>query len=132
MAGSDGFGTKFYKMSGTASTAIGGITAINGPEIEGEDIDVTDMDSANGFMEFLPGLVDGGEVELELNYDKDEQAVLYALIRTTAAFKIVGSDSSKWDFSGYLKGLGQEYPHDDKISSSATLKISGKPTHATS
>jgi hypothetical protein len=131
MAGTDGFGTKFYRMSGTNSTAIAGIVNIGGPEMEGEDIDVTDMDSPNGHMEFIPGLVDPGEVELELNYDKDEQSVLYGLVRTTGSYKIVAPDSSNWTFNGYLKGLTNEYPHDDKISAEATFKVSGAATYAT-
>jgi predicted secreted protein len=131
MAGLDGFGSKFYRMSGTSSTAVAGVTAINGPEGESEQIDVSDMDNANGFREFLPGIVDAGEVELELNYTKAEMALLYALWRTTAAYKIVFSDSSNFSFNGFMAALGAEAPFDDKVGASATFKITGKPTFAT-
>ena len=132
MAGSDGFGSKFYRMSGTASTAIAGITSIGGPSMEGEDIDITDMDSTNGFKEFLPGLVDPGEVELGMNYTKAEAALLHASWRVTSAYKVVFPDASSWSFNGYLKSIGVESNHDDKITSDSTYKISGKPTFATS
>ena len=132
MAGLDGFGTKFYRMSGTASTAVAGVTSIGGPDMEGEVLDVTDMDSAGGFMEFLPGIVDAGEVELELNYTKAETAILHGLWRTTASYKIVFPDSSNFAFTGFLKGLGTETPYDDKVSQSGSFKLNSKPTFATS
>lgn len=132
MAGVDGFGSKFYRMSGTSSTAVAGVTSIGGPDLQGETIDITDMDSTNGFMEFLPGLVDGGEVELEMNYTKAETALVHALWRTTGSYKIVFSDSSNWAFTGFMTGLSNEAPHDDRVQASTSWKISGKPTFATS
>jgi hypothetical protein len=131
MAGSDGFGSKFYRMSGTSSTALGGVTKIGGPKIEGEEIDVTDMDSPNGRMEFLPGLVDEGEVELELNYIAAQASILYGLFRTTGTYKVVNSDSSNWTFTGFIKSMENETPHDDKITANSTFKVSGKSTYAT-
>ncbi len=132
MAGLDGFGTKFYRMSGTASTAVAGVTSIGGPNTQGKDIDITDMDSTNGFMEFLPGIVDAGEVSLSLNFLKAEALNLYALYRTTGSYKIVWPDSSNLAMAGYLKSFGPETPHDDKATATAAFKISGKPTFATS
>jgi hypothetical protein len=131
MAGSDGFGSKFYRMSGTSSTALGGVTKIGGPKIEGEEIDVTDMDSPNGRMEFLPGLVDEGEVELELNYIAAQASILYGLFRTTGTYKVVNSDSSNWTFTGFIKSMENETPHDDKITANSTFKVRGKSTYAT-
>jgi hypothetical protein len=132
MAGSAGFGSKFYRMSGTSSTAVAGVTSIGGPGIEGDAIDISDMDSADGFREFAPGLVDAGDVELGLNYTKAEVAALHALWRATGTYKVVFPDSASWSFSGFLNGIENEAPHDDKITSDATFKISGKPTFATS
>ena len=132
MAGSAAFGTKFYKMSGTSSTAIAYITNVSGPKLDTDDIDVTDHDDSDGIREFVPGLVDAGEVELELNYNKAQTAALYAMVRTTASFKVIYPDSSSWTFSGYLKGLESEAPHDDKIVAKANFKCSGSLTHATS
>lgn len=131
MAGLDGFGTKFYRMSGTSSTAVSGITSVSGPSMEGEVLDVSDMDSTNGFREKIPGIVDAGEVELEMNYLKAEMALLHALWRTTGTYKIVFSDSSNFSFTGFMSALGDEAPYDDKVSASSTWAISGKPTFAT-
>lgn len=131
MAGTAGFGSSFLKVSGTSTTAIGGITSIKGPGMSGDDIDVSDMDSANGFKEFIPGLVDAGEVSLDLNWDKDDTTTLHGLWRATSTYRIQfgNATTSKWEFTGYLKGLENEAPHDDKISATATFKISGKPAY---
>ncbi len=79
----------------------------------------------------MPGLVDAGEVELEMNYIKAETALIHALWRTTGTYKIVFSDSANWSFTGYMKGISNEAPHDDKVEASTSWKISGKPTFAT-
>ncbi len=131
MAGLDGFGTKLYRMSGTNSTAIAGITKVGGPSMEGKDIDVTDMDSTNGFMEFLPGIVNGGEVDLEMNYIKTDFNTNIGLFRTTGSYKLVLPDSANLAFNGYMKKLGLEAPYDDKVGAKSSWKISGKPTFAT-
>lgn len=131
MAGEAGFGSKFYIMSGTSSTAVAGITKISGPKYKGDDIDISDMDSASGFREFVPGLVDAGEVDLDLNYTKAQTSLLNAQWRTTASYKIIYPDSSNFSFTGFMTGLEPESQDDDKISSKATFKISGVPTFAT-
>lgn len=128
MAGIDGFGADFIKYSGTNTTAVGGVTSISGPDMEGADLDVSDMDSPNGFREFIPGIVDGGEASLELNWQKTQQTTLHGYWRSTGSFRVVWSDGSKLEFDGYMKSLGTETPFDDKVSASATFKVSGKPT----
>ncbi len=131
MAGKAAFGTKFYKTSGTSSTAISYLTDLKGPKQSADDIDITDHDDSDGHREFVPGLVDAGEVELEMSWSPANIAVIHALWRTTASFKAVFPDSSSWAFDGYLKGLDGEAPFEDKIKANATFKCSGKPTFAT-
>lgn len=130
---SAGYESFFY--TGAADAAAAAITTkvaevvnISGPNIEGEDIDVTSMDSTSGFREFIAGLVDGGEVSIDLVFGKAELALLYSYIRDHNAYKVAFSDGSTWHFNGYLKSIGNEAPHEDKISCTATIKVQNQPT----
>lgn len=123
----------FY--SGAADAAAAAITTkmaavvnISGPNIEGEDIDVTSMDSTSGFREFLPGLVDGGEVSVDLKFVKAELALAYSYIRVEKAYKVAFADGSTWHFNGYIKSIGNEAPLEGDITCTATVKVQNKPT----
>ena len=52
-----------------ATTKVAEVVNISGPNIETEDIDITSMDSSSGFRDFIPGLIDGGEISVDLVYD---------------------------------------------------------------
>ncbi len=139
MSGKDAFGTLLKRGNGAtpteAFTTIANVTSINGPARTRETIDVTSHDSEDGWMEFLGGLKDGGEISLDLNYDPSE---------TTQAldddfddveprnYQVVilpdTADEHTWSLSCILTGLEDEFPYDDKMSRSVTLKVTGKPT----
>ncbi len=109
------------------TTKVAEVVSISGPDLEGDDIEVTHMDSSDGYMEFLPGLVDGGEVSIELNFTKAETALLLTYFRVKKAYKVTFSDTSTWHFNGYIKTLGNEAPLKDKIGQTATFKVAGTP-----
>lgn len=108
-------------------TKIAEVSNIELTGIEAEDIDVTHLESPDAHMEFIAGLVDAGEVDLELNYTPAEAANLYGLIRTSRGFEITWSDGAKWQLDGYIKSLGQSATNGEEIQQTATVKISGKP-----
>src|ERR1700754_2400702 len=76
MSGRDGFGTLFKRATtitpGNVFATIANVTNISGPDRKRETIDVTAHDSPDGWMEFIGGLKDGGEVQLDINYDPGE------------------------------------------------------------
>ena len=47
------------------ATVVGSLTSIGGIEASAETVDVTALDNADGYKEFLGGFKDGGEVPLE-------------------------------------------------------------------
>uniref|UniRef100_UPI000516DF5D phage tail tube protein n=1 Tax=Streptomyces alboviridis TaxID=67269 RepID=UPI000516DF5D len=79
-------------------------------------------------------LKDGGEVELDLNYDPREHDSLItdfndAVPRT---YKVVWPGTlGSWTFKAIITGFEPEAPHDDKLAASVTYKVSGKPTIVT-
>lgn len=141
MSGRDGFGTLFKRATtitpGTTYETIANVTNISGPERKRETIDVTAHDSPGGWMEFLGGLKDGGEIQLDINYDPaetthdldddfdDVDPRNYQIVILPATI-----DEWTWSFKGVLTNLGDEFPYDDKMARSMTVKVTGKPTLA--
>jgi predicted secreted protein len=137
MAGLDAFGTQLERGDGAAPevfTAIANVTNITPPGIERETYDVTAHDSPDGWREFVGGLKDGGEVEIELNYDPREHDTLVADFEDDQprSYRIVFPGTlGQWGIKAIMSGFESEAPHDDKLSATVTFKVSGKPTITT-
>jgi predicted secreted protein len=138
MAGKDAFGTEFRRATtlspGTVFETIANVTNISGPARSRETIDVTAHDSPDQWMEFIGGLKDGGEVSLDINYDPNE--VTHDLdddFDDTSArnYRVVilpdTEDEHTWSLTGIMKELSDEFPYDDKMQRTMTIKVSGKP-----
>lgn len=130
MAGQIGFGVTL--VGGTTGT-IGRITKI---EVGGQKCDSTDVtasDSADGFREFLPTLLDAGEITVEMNYSGaaiGAAKVLSAAFqaKTVQLWTVTFPDTSKWACSGFITNLGIPVDVEGKISQPVTIKCTGKPT----
>jgi len=137
MAGLDGFGAQLKRGDGAGPevfTAIADPTSISGPGLSRETIDVTSHGSVDGWMEFLGGLKDGGEVSIDVNYDPANHDFLVDDFEDAAPrnYQIVfpDPDETTWSFGAILTGFEPEAPYDDKLAASLTFKVSGKPTIA--
>ncbi|HZX38445.1 MAG TPA: phage tail tube protein [Streptomyces sp.] len=138
MAGLDAFGTQLQRGDGATPTEtfspIANVTDITPPALERETLDVTAHDSPEAWREFTGGLKDGGEVELELNYDPREHDGLVSDLSdaTPRNYKVVWPGTlGNWAFKAVMTNFEPEAPHDDKLAASATFKVSGKPTITT-
>jgi predicted secreted protein len=134
-----GVGTLFKRgnedsSSGAAETftAIGEINSITGPSKTRDTIDVTDLDSTDGYREFIGSFRDGGEVSLGMNfkfetYDDMNDDFESDTLRT---YQIVLPDTGNttFTFEALVTSLGLAVPMDDKITADVTLKISGSVT----
>lgn len=141
MSGRDAFGTLFQRATGTAPgttyVTIANCTSISGPDRTRETIDVTAHDSPGGWMEFIGGLKDGGEISLDINYDPaetthqidddfdDDEPRNYRIVILPDT-----EDEHTWSIKGILTELGDEFPYDDKAARTMTIKVTGKPTLA--
>jgi predicted secreted protein len=139
MAGVDAFGTQFKRGddAGSVFTTIANVTNIGGPDRSRETIDVTAHDSPDQWMEFIGGLKDGGELSIDINYDPrqsthdldddfdDSEPRAYQIVLLPGT-----ADEYTWSINGVMTGLGDEFPYDDKMGRSLTIKVSGKPTLA--
>lgn len=137
MAGLDAFGTQLQRGDGATPevfTPLANVTDITPPGLERETYDVTAHDSEDAWREFIGGLKDGGEVELDLNYDPREHDSLIADFSDAVPrnYKVVWPGTlGNWTFKAVITGFEPEAPHDDKLAASVTYKVSGKPTIVT-
>lgn len=128
-----GFGTLLKLKSGTSTTTIAEVQSVTGPGLSRDTYDVTHMESPSGYREFVGGLVDGGEVSIDLNFlpPNSTQTTLRGLITSTAqTWNLVFPDASTttWTMVAFVTAFEPTAPHDDAMSASATLKLTGPVT----
>lgn len=135
MAEKLGLGTQFQREGATAGTfvTIAQVASITPPQLEADDVEIEDLDPVDGYKKYLPGLLDGGEVSLTLNFDGSTTGHMDLLSdfngRAKKNYKIVLPDTAAWAFSGYVKGFApQEITAGDVIQVEVTIKVTGKPT----
>jgi predicted secreted protein len=141
MSGRDAFGTLFKRATTLAGPftyeTVANVTNISGPSRSRETLDVTAHDSPDGWMEFIGGLKDGGEISLDINYDPaedthdldddfdDSEPRSYQIVLLPDT-----DDEYTWTLTGVMTGLEDEFPYDGKMERSLTVKVSGKPVLA--
>jgi len=120
--------------NGTGSEfTFSGITAelldISGPGIERGAIDVSHMTTVDAHVFIGKALVDYGEVKLELAFDGELPTT--PMSNTTAASMAIkwgmGESCKTWSFNALMTKFEPKAPLEDKMTASATFKISGKP-----
>lgn len=115
--------------SPTSFNNIGNIVDINGPGGQASVIDVSNLDSVA--KEKLIGLMDEGQVTLNLNLDPDNtthQSLRSARqSRTRLEFKLTLTDTSPaiGTFFAYVLGFVHSIGVDQAVKASVTLEIDG-------
>ncbi|WP_267348139.1 phage tail tube protein [Sphingomonas sp. GM_Shp_2] len=127
-----GFKTILSKKSGASTkTPLAEITEINPPEMNRDSVQFTHHSSPDGFHEFKPGLADAGEVSVTYNLvpglADDAVIATHFASRIVEGWSITFPNGATLDFNGFATSHGRATPLDDKMTGSATFKISGKP-----
>lgn len=118
------------------SKTIGGLTSIGEVSVDSDEIDVTTLDSASGYREFLQGFKDSGEVTLSGYYNSADagQAALitgYGTGDLDATVITLPSAAGTVSFNSYVKSFSVGAAEvDGAIGFSAVLRISGAVTVA--
>lgn len=94
--------TATYTAS-TGWTAVGNVTELTMPEPEADDIDTTSHSTTGGVRTYLAGLVDPGEAETTVHYDKTIFSTLKGLRGDSKKFRVIFSDGSGIGWEGYIK-----------------------------
>jgi predicted secreted protein len=129
VAGENAFGTQLQRFNGSSFAAIASITSLAGPGISRETLDVTAHDSPDGWMEFLGGLKNGGEISADINRQPSTHDVLVADFEDDdpRTYRMEWPSGAAWTFDAILTGYECDSPYDDKLSASLTWKVTGKP-----
>jgi predicted secreted protein len=138
--GYHGHGTVLTCNDGTNTTTVGNITTITGPSQTRDPIDISTMDSTSKHREFIPGMLDAGELTFTCNYDGTAAGTANELdtLKTatamtwTVTFDDAGpttETNSSWASAGFVTALGHAVPFDDKITQDVSVKCTGVPTY---
>jgi predicted secreted protein len=116
-------------------TTVNEVTSIGDLDTSADDIEVTDYQSTDGYKEYIQGLKDGGEVEVEGNFypsDTGQSNLISDYNAGTSREAIITLPGSigTWTFDAYVKGFATQTPIDGKVGFTATLKVTGKPVFA--
>jgi len=71
-----GVGTVFERWNGTGWDTIAEINSIEGPSMNKDIIEVTSLDTAGGYNEFITGFMDGGQLTLNMNFTRSGYEVM--------------------------------------------------------
>ena len=133
--GIDGKGTALKRGDGAGPevfTAIARVTNVGGPGLSRETYDVTAHDTPSNYMHFIGGLVDPGEVSVDVNYAPADHDALVADLEDVDPrnYQLVfpDPDQTTWGFAAVMTGFEPSAPYDDKLTATLTFKVSGKPT----
>ena len=120
-----GIGT-VLKRSGSA---IAKITNINGPGMSRDTVDVTSLDSTDGYREFITGLRDGGTLTFDLMFTKTGYQAMRTDYNSDVAvaytLELPDADNTVITFNGLVTDMPMTIPLDDKVTVSVTVKVTG-------
>lgn len=131
-----GYGSQFYLWDPNAGpaayVAIAEITNMTPPNQQVDQVDVSNMDSANRTREFIAGLTDPGEMTVEMNFVPNSTTDALIRARRLAGdyqnAKIVFPNGAQWVFAAFVSGYEISTPIDDKMTATLTLKVAGAIT----
>jgi hypothetical protein len=136
MAGKIAQGTTIARETSLGSGSfqtIANVSGWDGPSLQNAEIDVTSLSSAA--KEFLGGLVDYGELTLDVNFDPNNaghqlcMADQEANPPTVTNWRITFVNPTiNWTWNAYVKSCQVSGKVDDKVTAKLTLRISGART----
>lgn len=135
-----GYGGKQERsLDGVTYASVPGCKGVVVPKAETEYKDVTDLDSVDGFREWLPGLKDAGVIELPCHYTADgyeqqlsDQAASVAAgvpiyYRVTLAVAAGQSTGDVFEFRGYPTPSVENNDMGEVIGMTVSIRTSGAP-----
>ncbi len=133
-----GYGTLLQRYTGATWVTVAEQVSLSGPGLSSDDVEVTNHDSTGGSKEYIPALMDTGEVSFDGNFIPGNASQMQLLTdqksRTVADWRIVlpdaavVTDRTKWTFPGYIKTLDFDYPTQEVMKISGTMKLAGEAT----
>ncbi len=128
--------TVAYGLTFATSGSIVGITNLDGPNVDRDMIEITNLSSTGQAKEFLAGLIDAGEVSIDVSYqpqNSTHKAILTALVaasQAAATYTITLTDSGASTIaqSMFVKSFKLKGAVADKLAATFTFKGTGVVT----
>lgn len=135
-----GWGGQAHLHNGTALTKLLGVTEVNLPEDQVDEIEVTTLEAAGRRKEFISGMIDSGTFDVVMNYvagsttdDLCRDALTAGDVR---AWKIVVPDAAgvaarQFTGNGFVRGYKIDAMRPgDAMTATLTIRVSGAVTEA--
>lgn len=134
-----GYGAAFHLATDAGVlTALVGVFALSPPNDQADDVDVTHYKSPGRTRQYIQGLTDAGEADVQMNYAPGSATDV--LIREAKAsgkvreYKIELLDAAGdiWEITGscYVKGYERDIPVDDRMTATMTVRFAGASAEA--
>lgn len=134
MAEYSGFAAVLNIYITSSFVAVAQVRDISGPSLSADDIDLSHRGSS--VKTYKPGMLDGGEITLDIVYDPDSAThddsarggLPYALTgRYREQFRLDFADTTpaKATFYGYVTGFQPKTPMNDAQTADVTIKVDG-------
>jgi predicted secreted protein len=108
------------------------ILSYDGPNKKRDTIDVTNMDSAGGYKEFIGGFRESGDLKCSMNFTRDTYDLMNddfeSETKQTYELAIPDDDNTTMSFLGLVTDLGFKADTSKQITADVTLKVSGQIT----
>ena len=121
-------------VGGVAEVEVAGVKSIGGPGLGVDTEDVTTHDQATAFEEQVATVIRSGEISLDIVYDPADAThdagtgLVYRLEdKIYSFFKLIFSEDTEWESSGYVTGFEPGAPADGALTATVKLKITGQP-----
>jgi len=112
---------------------IGAVDAIGDIGLSADEIEDT-VYGTGGWKTFVQGLKDGGTVDVTVNHSKADASHVRLtkayVAGTSALYTVTFPDSSTFEFTAFVSGVGIAVPKDEKVQRTFTFRIDGKTAPA--
>jgi len=129
-AATSGFGV-LLKDGGTT---IAEVKSISGPNFQVSFAEVTHMESPSAVREYIPTLIEPGDVTFTVNFLPDDtthdnmRTRLLARTSRTFTLHLTDSPSDTWTFTGYYSQLGLTANIDGPLEANVGIKVTSTVT----
>lgn len=129
-----GYGVKVaLKAAGSDDfTELAEVMSITPPTLTTDEVETTHMASAGGFREYIPGLVEAGSVEMELNHTENSATdiLISALVagRSPSGVKITYPNDRALTADCFVAEYSKTTPIDDRQTATLRLRLTGQIT----
>ena len=128
-----GYGAQFHMAATGGSsdlTKLAEVTSVALPNEQTAEVEVTHYESPNRTKEFISGLIDPGELSIEINYiagsDTDDLIVAAKGDGAVRQMKIVLPQyTQQFTFPGIVRGYDRSAPIEGRMTATITIRVAG-------